>query len=148
MDIWDTGWSLAPGHRLRLWLSSSDVPTHEPLTEAGRNLILHDAEHPSQLILSTRGDRDPVPAPDGVLSARSTTKGKAKRCTRRSVLRVKVPRGLRHARARVAGKRVRVRRGVATVRVRGTAQTVTVRFTGTNRRGRHVTRKVRVRPCR
>jgi len=36
MDIWDTAWTLAPGHRLRLWLSSSDSPNHEPLATAGR----------------------------------------------------------------------------------------------------------------
>jgi uncharacterized protein len=54
MDIWDTAYTLAPGHRLRLWLSSSDVPNHEPLPEAGRNLIFHDKDHPSQLILSLR----------------------------------------------------------------------------------------------
>jgi putative CocE/NonD family hydrolase len=54
MDIWDTAWTLAPGHRLRLWLSSSDSPNHEPLTVAGRNLILHDSIYPSQLILGTR----------------------------------------------------------------------------------------------
>jgi putative CocE/NonD family hydrolase len=53
MDIWDTAYTLAPGHRLRLWLSSSDFPNHEPLEEAGRNLIFHDKDHPSQLILST-----------------------------------------------------------------------------------------------
>jgi putative CocE/NonD family hydrolase len=54
MDIWDTAYTLAPGHRLRLWLSSSDTPNHEPLPSAGRNLIFHDAQHPSQLILSLR----------------------------------------------------------------------------------------------
>jgi putative CocE/NonD family hydrolase len=54
MDIWDTAYTLAPGHRLRLWLSSSDTPNHEPLPSAGRNLIFHDADHPSQLILSLR----------------------------------------------------------------------------------------------
>lgn len=54
MDIWDTAYTLAPGHRLRLWLSSSDAPTHEPLTVAGRNLILHDSQHPSELLLGTR----------------------------------------------------------------------------------------------
>src|SRR4051812_17365654 len=53
MDIWDTAYTLVPGHRLRLWLSSSDAPTHEPLPEAGRNLIMHDDTHPSQLLLST-----------------------------------------------------------------------------------------------
>jgi len=54
MDIWDTAYTLRPGHRLRLWLSSSDSPNHEPLPVAGRNLILHDAVYPSQLILGTR----------------------------------------------------------------------------------------------
>jgi predicted acyl esterase len=54
MDIWDTAWTLAPGHRLRLWLSSSDSPNHEPLQVAGRNLIFHDQQHPSQLIVGTR----------------------------------------------------------------------------------------------
>ena len=33
--------------RLRLWLSSSDVPNHEPLPFAGRNLIFHDKDHPT-----------------------------------------------------------------------------------------------------
>jgi putative CocE/NonD family hydrolase len=54
MDIWDTAYTLAPGHRLRLWLSSSDAPTHEPLPYPGRNLIFHDKTHPSQLLLGTR----------------------------------------------------------------------------------------------
>jgi putative CocE/NonD family hydrolase len=54
MDIWDTAYTLAPGHRLRLWLSSSDVPNHEPLPVAGRNLIFHDKDHPTQLILGAR----------------------------------------------------------------------------------------------
>ncbi|TML33314.1 MAG: CocE/NonD family hydrolase [Actinobacteria bacterium] len=54
MDIWPIAWTLKPGHRLRLWLSSSDSPNHEPLPVAGRNLILHDAVYPSQLILGTR----------------------------------------------------------------------------------------------
>ena len=53
MDIWDTAYTLAPGHRLRLWLSSSDTPTHEPLPVAGRNLIFHDSDFPSQLLLGT-----------------------------------------------------------------------------------------------
>ena len=53
MDVWDTAYTLLPGHRLRLWLSSSDTPTHEPLPVAGRNLIFHDATFPSRLILGT-----------------------------------------------------------------------------------------------
>jgi putative CocE/NonD family hydrolase len=54
LDIWDAAYSLPAGHRLRLWLTSSDSPTHEPLPQAGRNLIFHDASHPSSLILNTR----------------------------------------------------------------------------------------------
>src|SRR4051812_39874979 len=64
MDIWDTAYPLARGHGLRLWLGSPDTPTHEPLPVAGRNLILHDADHPSQLLLSTASDK---PAAAGTL---------------------------------------------------------------------------------
>jgi putative CocE/NonD family hydrolase len=60
MDVWDTAHTLAPGHRLRLWLSSSDSPTHEPLTVAGRNLIFHDGMHPSRLLLGTRAAIDSI----------------------------------------------------------------------------------------
>lgn len=60
MDIWDTAYTIQPGHRLRLWLSSSDVPNHEPLPEAGRNLIFHDAAHPSQLIFGTPAPPKPA----------------------------------------------------------------------------------------
>jgi predicted acyl esterase len=54
MDVWDMAYTLPAGHRLRLWFASSDSPTHEPLPQAGRNLLFHDATHPSELILSTR----------------------------------------------------------------------------------------------
>jgi putative CocE/NonD family hydrolase len=54
LDLWDIAYTVAPGHRLRLWFASSDTPTHEPLPEAGRNLVFHDAQHPSQLLLTTR----------------------------------------------------------------------------------------------
>ena len=54
MDIWDAAYTLKPGHRLRLWMSSSDAPTHTPLATAGRNLVFHDKAHPSQLLLGTR----------------------------------------------------------------------------------------------
>jgi putative CocE/NonD family hydrolase len=62
MDIWDTAYTLAPGHRLRLWLSSSDTPTHEPLPVAGRNLIFHDSVYPSRLILGTATPARPCPS--------------------------------------------------------------------------------------
>ena len=54
LDLWDTAFTVLPGHRLRLWFASSDSPTHEPLPEAGRNLLFHDAQHPTQLLLGTR----------------------------------------------------------------------------------------------
>lgn len=54
IDLWDMAYTLAPGHRLRLWFSSSDTPTHEPVAAAGRNLLFHDRLHPSALILTTR----------------------------------------------------------------------------------------------
>jgi putative CocE/NonD family hydrolase len=59
VDVWDTAYTLKPGHRLRLWFSSSDSPTHTPLPVAGRDLIFHDAAHPSQLFLGTRAATDP-----------------------------------------------------------------------------------------
>jgi predicted acyl esterase len=74
MDIWDTAYTLAPGHRLRLWLSSSDAPTHEPLDVAGRNLIFHDATHPSQLLLGTA-----TPGPACVKGPGSCVSGRAAR---------------------------------------------------------------------
>ncbi|MEA2125473.1 MAG: uncharacterized protein QOI80_2255 [Solirubrobacteraceae bacterium] len=67
MDLWDDAYTLAPGHRLRLWLSSSDFPNHTPLPYAGRNLIFHDADHPSRLILGTRRAR-PACGPSPVAS--------------------------------------------------------------------------------
>ena len=54
LDLWDIAYTVKAGHRLRLWFASSDTPTHEPLPEAGRNVIFHDAWHPTQLILTTR----------------------------------------------------------------------------------------------
>jgi predicted acyl esterase len=54
IDIWDTAYTVLPGHRLRMWFSSSDSPTHEPVPAAGRNVIFHDAQHPTQLLLGTR----------------------------------------------------------------------------------------------
>jgi predicted acyl esterase len=54
VDVWDTAYTVAPGHRLRMWLASSDSPTHEPLAQAGRNLVFHDAQHPAKLVLNTR----------------------------------------------------------------------------------------------
>ncbi len=54
MDLWDAAYTVAPGHRLRLWFASADSPTHEPVVAAGRNLLFHDSRYPSHLILGTR----------------------------------------------------------------------------------------------
>jgi putative CocE/NonD family hydrolase len=54
LDIWDTAFTIAKGHRLRVWFASGDSPTHEPVPAAGRNLLFHDAQHPAELILPTR----------------------------------------------------------------------------------------------
>ncbi|MFA5889812.1 MAG: hypothetical protein WDA27_02475 [Actinomycetota bacterium] len=55
MDIWDTAYTIAPGHRLLVWFGSSDTPNHEPLPYAGRNLVYHDQMRPSEVILTTAG---------------------------------------------------------------------------------------------
>ncbi|MCW2605889.1 MAG: peptidase [Frankiales bacterium] len=54
MDLWDTAWTVPSGHRLRVFLGSSDTPNHEPLATPGRNLVFHDAGHPATLRLGTR----------------------------------------------------------------------------------------------
>src|SRR5437763_16981779 len=66
MDIWDSSYTLERGHRLRLWFSSSDSPNHTPLPVAGRNLIFHDAAHPSRLLLGVRSDSAAIPSPYAV----------------------------------------------------------------------------------
>jgi hypothetical protein len=150
MDIWDTAYTLAPGHRLRLWLSSADTPTHEPLEVAGRNLIFHDADHPSQLVLNTRAAEPPCgadPAKCPPLPT-ATTARTASRCT---TLRLAVPRGLRHVRVTVAGKRARTTRHdarrVVVIPARTRKRAVVVRITGVDRHGRRVTRSRRYAAC-
>jgi putative CocE/NonD family hydrolase len=143
MDVWDTAYTLAPGHRLRLWLGSSDTPTHEPLPVAGRNLILHDADHPSQLLLSTASDRPTAPAAPAAPGD--------SHCRARKKFSVRVRPGLRHVRAWVAGRRVRVakRHGkrVVVVRPRAGVHSVAVRIRGIDSHGRRVTIKRRYRFC-
>jgi len=84
MDIWDTAYTLAPGHRLRLWLSSSDSPTHEPLDVAGRNLIFHDGVHPSRLILGTATPGSPCTNGPGSCRLRRATGRRSRRGARRA----------------------------------------------------------------
>lgn len=154
MDIWDTAYTLAPGHRLRLWLSSSDTPTHEPPSGSGRYLIFHDADNPSRLILGTRGDvptcgrvaEDCPPLPAAAAPKRCTT--------RRSFhVRLKAPHGQRvvSARVYVNGKRVKTltgRRLHAAVTLRGLPRgTVRVRILGRTDRGRRLTDRRTFHTC-
>ena len=136
MDIWDTAYTLAPGHRLRLWLSSSDTPTHEPLPVAGRNLIFHDATHPSQLLIGTRDAGAPCGAkPELCPPLPGGPRGEVGAGARARPWSLRVPRGLRHVRATSGGRRLRMRRGRVTV-----APGPAVRIRGINRRGRHASR--------
>ena len=117
-------------------------PTHEPLPVAGRNLILHDADHPSQLILGTGSDAVPRIAPPY----------KAKACTKRKRFAVPLRKDLRKLRVTVGGRRARVtRRGhsrVVMISPRGSATSVLVRVRGVDRHGRRVSLKHRYSLCR
>jgi hypothetical protein len=126
LDLWDIAYTLPAGHRLRLWLSSSDTPTHEPLLAAGRNLVMHDAAHPTQLILGTRLPADATP----------TRSCKA--------ARLNLPHWQR-LRATARGKRLKVTRRVVRIAPARKARTVTVHVTGRlHGRSRHTSRHVRV----
>jgi uncharacterized protein len=64
IDLWSTGQVFLPGHRLRLDVTSGSFPRWERNLNTGRpdstsaemrparQTILHDAEHPSRLLLS------------------------------------------------------------------------------------------------
>ncbi len=54
VDIWDIAHTVQPGHRIRMTISSSDVPNHEPLAEPALNAVFHDQHYPSALILTVR----------------------------------------------------------------------------------------------
>ena len=142
MDIWDTAYTLEPGHRLRLWLSFSDTPTHEPLPVAGRIFLLHDRDHPSQLILGTRLPGAAAPA----------AKGAPVKCARRARILARVPKSLRRARVTVDGRRARIvsrgRARVVVIKPRAGARAVTVRIRGVDRHGRAVRLHRHYRPTR
>jgi putative CocE/NonD family hydrolase len=113
MDVWDAAHTLAPGHRLRLWFSS-DSPNHQPLLVAGRNLILHDAAHPSRLLLGTRAATSPTVNPWAAAAI--------------SRLRVR-PSAFRAARADASVAAGRGRRGTGTTISYIDSQAVTTSFT-------------------
>lgn len=54
IDIWDIAHTIRKGHRLRVTISSSDVPNHEPLAEAAVNAVLHSRDYPSRLLVTVR----------------------------------------------------------------------------------------------
>jgi putative CocE/NonD family hydrolase len=142
MDVWDTAYTLLAGHRLRLWLSFSDSPTHEPLPEGGRVFLFHDRDHPSQLLLGTR-----LPA-----QLAAPARGSRAVCSHRSRILARVPSRVRRAKVTVDGRRARIeRRGrsrVVVARPRAGARVVTVAIRGFDRRGRAVKLRRRYRACR
>ena len=50
-EIWAVGVVFQAGHRVRVDLSTSDFPFFESNPLASNNLVYHDAEHPSRLVL-------------------------------------------------------------------------------------------------
>ena len=54
MDIWDIAHTVQKDHRLRITISSSDTPNHEPLAEAAVNAVLHSEDYPSKLLVTIR----------------------------------------------------------------------------------------------
>ncbi|MDP9325126.1 MAG: CocE/NonD family hydrolase, partial [Candidatus Dormibacteraeota bacterium] len=63
VDLWSTAHAFLPGHRLRLHVTASDFPRYDRCPGTGqtsadateilpqRNLLFHDVEHPSHLLL-------------------------------------------------------------------------------------------------
>jgi uncharacterized protein len=54
IDIWDIANTIQKGHRLRISISSSDTPNHEPLAEPAVNVLLHSRDYPSRLLITVR----------------------------------------------------------------------------------------------
>jgi hypothetical protein len=149
MDIWDTAYTLAPGHRLRLWLSSSDTPTHEPLPVAGRNLILHDSDHPSQLLIGTR-----IPSGSGTATPLGLQPSSGNACVagRRLTFRINPVPGGRVVRVVVFvnGHRVARRRGRSITTVsfkRPPGRRLLVKIVSTNNWGGRVVTRRTFRGC-
>jgi putative CocE/NonD family hydrolase len=73
VDLWDTAYTFAAGHRLRLHVTSSSFPRYERNRNVGPGSaptdvatalihLLHDREHPSALVLSV-ADESALPPP-------------------------------------------------------------------------------------
>jgi hypothetical protein len=56
IDLWPIADTIKPGERLRVSISSSDVPSHEAQTHATRSVIFHDRKHRSYIGLFVRPD--------------------------------------------------------------------------------------------
>jgi putative CocE/NonD family hydrolase len=54
VDIWDIAHTVKKDHRLRISISSSDTPNHEPLLEPAVNILLHAPAYPSRLLVTVR----------------------------------------------------------------------------------------------
>jgi putative CocE/NonD family hydrolase len=54
VDIWDIAHTVAKGHRLRITIASSDFPNHEPLPHPALNYVFHNADFPSELLVTVR----------------------------------------------------------------------------------------------
>ncbi|MBI4728087.1 MAG: CocE/NonD family hydrolase, partial [Acidobacteria bacterium] len=52
IEIWPTSNVFAAGHRIRLDVTSMDLPNHEPPVFPAINTVMHDLEYPSVLRLS------------------------------------------------------------------------------------------------
>lgn len=55
IDVWDIAWTLQPGERLRVSVSSGDSPNHTPSPWAAVNTIYHNEQYPSRLLLTSPG---------------------------------------------------------------------------------------------
>jgi putative CocE/NonD family hydrolase len=127
VEIWPTAYELAPGHRLQLRLTSTDLPTHLP------GSIAFDRSNPtgaqinlfspatntvklgeSRLLLPVAGEGSPEPGADeGAGCARTRSRSTRVRRSRRKLVRVRVTRRgepIEGARVRLRAPGVRKRR--------------------------------------
>lgn len=58
IDIWDIAWTIQPGERLLIAISSGDTPSHTPSPWAAVNTIYHGEKYPSSLFVTTAGEQD------------------------------------------------------------------------------------------
>lgn len=63
IDIWPTATTIQPGHRLRIEIASSDVPSHEPLPYAGVNTIFHNGGSAKLIMTTLPGEPTIIPKP-------------------------------------------------------------------------------------